>query len=96
MIHNEDKSATVEWDHASCIESYVIKVWSPIYTDPHEHSVTPYGNRITQTINELEPCTEYSIQVIYDQQKYRGTIQVVPNLPLTSKQRLRFSTWASY
>ena len=64
VIHNEDRSATVEWDHASCIESYVVKVWSPVYTDPHEHPVTPYGNRITQTINDLEPCTEYSIQVI--------------------------------
>ena len=27
---------------------------------------------------------------------YRVTIQVVLNLPLTSNQKLRFSTWASY
>ena len=27
---------------------------------------------------------------------YRVTIQVVPNLPLTSKHKLCFSTWASY
>ena len=27
---------------------------------------------------------------------YRVTIHVVPNLPLTPKQRLRFSIWASY
>ena len=27
---------------------------------------------------------------------YRVTIQVVPNLPLTSKLKLRFSIWASY
>ena len=30
------------------------------------------------------------------EQVYRVTIKVVSNLPLTPKQRLRFSTWASY
>ena len=64
LIHNADKSATVEWDHASCIESYLIKVCTEAYTDCHEHVVTPNGARLTKTIPELEPCTLYSIEVV--------------------------------
>ena len=64
MIHNEDRSATVEWDHATCIESYIIKVCTEAYTDCHEHVVTPDGARLTKTIPDLEPCTLYSIEVV--------------------------------
>ena len=45
----------------------------------------------------LDICREWETQA-WDhlRETYRVTIQVVPNLPLTPRQRLRFSTWASY
>ena len=63
VIHNGDREATLEWDHASCIESYTVKVTTPVYTDVQEYEVAANGARITSTIPNLEPCTEYKVQV---------------------------------
>ena len=64
MIHNGDREATLEWDHASCIESYTVNVTDGVYIDAISNNVSPNGNaRITLTIPNLEPCTEYFVQV---------------------------------
>ena len=56
------------------------------------------GNEEPYPSLEREDGDEVEIFGLWDQNKllYRVTIHVVPNLPLTAKQRLHFSTWVSY
>ena len=49
------------------------------------------GMEITKFMSDIN-----YLDLLSDGNIYRVTIQVASNLPLTSKQKLRFSTWASY
>lgn len=65
-IDNADRHATLSWEHAACIESYVINVCHSSYTDCYKIEVSPeYGTKtISKRIDDLEPCTLYSLEVV--------------------------------
>jgi hypothetical protein len=65
QIMNADRHADISWDHADCIESYVLKVCQTAYTDCIENKVEPSGYKnINYRLEDLEPCTQYSLEVI--------------------------------
>ncbi|TRY61160.1 hypothetical protein TCAL_14959 [Tigriopus californicus] len=64
-IQNADREASLKWNHADCIESYVIKVCQSSYTDCTEETLIPDGEKtILHSVRNLEPCTQYSLEII--------------------------------
>lgn len=63
---NADTHADVSWDHAACIEAYVIKVCQESYTDCITYDIQPTAedDKINYRIGNLAPCTLYSLEVI--------------------------------
>ncbi len=66
VIENADRHVDVSWQHANCIESYVINICHSAYTDCVKVEVAPaYGEKqVTKRIEDLEPCTHYSLEVV--------------------------------
>ena len=66
LIPNSDNHVNVTWGHASCIQSYVLKFCKRGELDCENIDVTPnsYDKKAFHQLNNLEPCTQYSLEVI--------------------------------
>ncbi len=66
QVWNADRHADISWLHAECISSYLVKACSEGGQDCIEKMVEPNdGERnVTHRIEELQPCTQYSLEVI--------------------------------